>query len=113
MLATIPDDTWNVLNMQHIIPNSKRWYYSDIPVCGHKVIKGIHCLQSYDLQNIIQIIKGNRNFSSYMSKFVVNLVATDGLITWSYKDIWLHSDDQVWLGIFWGPTLEGWTSDAI
>ena len=24
MLATIRDDTWNVLNMQHIIPNSKK-----------------------------------------------------------------------------------------
>ena len=24
MLATIRDDTWNVRNMQHIIPNSKR-----------------------------------------------------------------------------------------
>ena len=29
MLATIRDDTWNVLNMQHRIPNSKRWGYSD------------------------------------------------------------------------------------
>ena len=27
----IHDDTWNVLNMQHIIPNSKSWDYSDIP----------------------------------------------------------------------------------
>ena len=40
MLATIHDDTWNVLNMQHIIPNSKRWDYSDIPGGGHKYIKG-------------------------------------------------------------------------
>ena len=31
MLATIRDDTWNVLNMQHIIPNSKRWDYPNIP----------------------------------------------------------------------------------
>ena len=31
MLATIRDDTWNVLNVQHITPNSKRWDYSDIP----------------------------------------------------------------------------------
>ena len=31
MLATIHDDTWNVHNMQHIIPNLKRWDYSDIP----------------------------------------------------------------------------------
>ena len=31
MLTTIRDDTWNVLNMQHRIPNSKRWDYSDIP----------------------------------------------------------------------------------
>ena len=29
MLATIHDDTWDMLNMQHIIPN--RWDYSDIP----------------------------------------------------------------------------------
>ena len=31
MLAKIRDGTRNVLNMQHIIPNSKRWDYSDIP----------------------------------------------------------------------------------
>ena len=36
MLATIHDDTWNVLNMQRIIPNSKSWDYSDIPGSGHK-----------------------------------------------------------------------------
>ena len=35
MLATIRDDTSNVLNMQHITPNSKRWDYSDIPGGGH------------------------------------------------------------------------------
>ena len=39
MLVKIRDDTWNVLNMQHIIPNSKRWDYSDIPGCGQKYIK--------------------------------------------------------------------------
>ena len=36
MLATIRDDTWKVLNMQHIYPNSKRRDYSDIPVGGQK-----------------------------------------------------------------------------
>ena len=40
MLATIRDDTWNVLNMQHITPNSKRWDYSDIPGGSHLQIKG-------------------------------------------------------------------------
>ena len=40
MLATISDDTWNMLNMQHIIQNSKRWDHSDIPGGGHKKIKG-------------------------------------------------------------------------
>ena len=40
MLATVRDDTWNMLNMQHITPNSKRWDYSDIPGGGHKNIKG-------------------------------------------------------------------------
>ena len=39
MLARIRDITWNVLNMQHITPNSKRWDYSDIPGGGHKKIK--------------------------------------------------------------------------
>ena len=38
MLATIHDDTWNVLNMQHKTPNSKRWDYSDIPVGGYEKI---------------------------------------------------------------------------
>ena len=40
MLPTIHDDTRNVLNIQHITPNSKRWDYSDIPSGGHKKIKG-------------------------------------------------------------------------
>ena len=40
MLATIRDDTWNVLNIQDITPNSKRWDYSDTPGGGHKKIKG-------------------------------------------------------------------------
>ena len=40
MLATIRDDPWNVLNMQHITQNSKRWYYSDPPGGGHKKIEG-------------------------------------------------------------------------
>ena len=40
MLATILDDTWNVHNMQHINPNSKRKDYSDIPNGGHKKIQG-------------------------------------------------------------------------
>ena len=39
MLATIRDDTWNVLTMPHITPNSKRWDYSDIPGGGHKWLK--------------------------------------------------------------------------
>ena len=36
MLATIRDDTWNVLNTQHIIPNLKKWVCLDIPGVGHK-----------------------------------------------------------------------------
>ena len=40
MLATIPDDTWNVLNIQHIIPNWNRWDCSDTPSGGHKKIEG-------------------------------------------------------------------------
>ena len=39
MLATIRDNTWNVLNMQHTTPNSKRWDYSDIPGGAHKKIR--------------------------------------------------------------------------
>ena len=38
MLARIRDDTWNMLNMQHITPNTKRWDYSDIPGGSHKKI---------------------------------------------------------------------------
>ena len=38
MLVTIRDDTWNVLNMQHIIPNWKRWDYSDIPPPTHPIL---------------------------------------------------------------------------
>ena len=40
MLATIRDETWNVLNMQHMTPNSKRWDYSDIPGGSNQQIKG-------------------------------------------------------------------------
>ena len=40
MLATIRDETWDVLNMQHVIPNSKRWDYSDIPSGGQNRLKG-------------------------------------------------------------------------
>ena len=36
MLVAIGDDTWNVFNMQHITPNSKRWDHSDIPVMAIK-----------------------------------------------------------------------------
>ena len=39
MMATIRNDTLNVLNMQHITPNSKRWNHSDIPGGGHKRLK--------------------------------------------------------------------------
>ena len=31
MLAIIRDDAWDVLNMQHITPNSKRWDHSYTP----------------------------------------------------------------------------------
>ena len=41
MLARICDVTWNVLNMQHITPNSKRLDNSDIPGGGHKKIKDL------------------------------------------------------------------------
>ena len=40
MLATISGDTSNVLNMQHVNLNSKRWDYSDSPGSGHKKMKG-------------------------------------------------------------------------
>ena len=40
MLATIHEDTWKVLNMQHITPNSKSWDYSDMPGGGVWKIKG-------------------------------------------------------------------------
>ena len=39
MLATIRDDTWNVLNMQHLIRNLKRWDHSDIAGGGHDRLK--------------------------------------------------------------------------
>ena len=37
---TFRDDTWNMLNMQHLTPHSKRWDYSDIPGGSHKKITG-------------------------------------------------------------------------
>ena len=41
MLGTIRDDTRNVLNMQHITPNSKIWDYSDIPYGGTDRLKDL------------------------------------------------------------------------
>ena len=41
MLATIHDDTWNMLNMQHTAPNSNRWDYSNISGDGTEKIKGL------------------------------------------------------------------------
>ena len=45
MLATIRDDTWNAMNMQHITPNSKRWNYSDIPGGGTKIKGPAHVVE--------------------------------------------------------------------
>ena len=39
MLTTIRDDTWNVLNMQLLTLNSKRWDYSNIPSGGYKTLR--------------------------------------------------------------------------
>ena len=39
MLVTNRDDSWNVLNLQHITPNSQRWDYSDILGGGQKRVK--------------------------------------------------------------------------
>ena len=44
MSATIRYDTWNVLNMQHLSPNSERWDYSDILGGGH-MVEGVHHLR--------------------------------------------------------------------
>ena len=40
MLATIRDDTWTVLNMQHKTPNLKSLDYLDIPGGGHNRTTG-------------------------------------------------------------------------
>ena len=46
MRATIYDATWNVLNMQHTTPNSKRWDYSGIHDGGHKKTEGpVHVVE--------------------------------------------------------------------
>ena len=39
MLAKIRDGTWNVHNMQHIIPNLRRWNSSDIPGGSYQKLK--------------------------------------------------------------------------
>ena len=41
MLDAIHDDTWNVLNMQRITPDSKRWDYSDNPMVVLKRLKAL------------------------------------------------------------------------
>ena len=44
MLATICDDTWNVLNMKHVTHNSKRWDCSDTLGGSNKNITGPDCM---------------------------------------------------------------------
>ena len=45
-LLTIRDDTRNMLNMQHITPNSGSWGYSDIPLVAIGKIKGpVHMVE--------------------------------------------------------------------
>ena len=39
-MPTIRDDTCSMLNIQHITPNSKGWYYSDVSVVVLEKIKG-------------------------------------------------------------------------
>ena len=59
MLAKIRDDTKNVLNMQHIIPNSKRWDSSDIPTGGQIsqwVAKLLFCIMSKKLIILLKLL---------------------------------------------------------
>ena len=69
MLAIIRDDTWNVLNMQHITPNSKRWDCSDIPGGGLKKIKGpAHMVEGgHHLKKSPHPLPTNRRELDYMS----------------------------------------------
>ena len=45
MLVTIHDDKWNVLSMQHITKNSKRFDYSNIPGGGNKILGPAHMIE--------------------------------------------------------------------
>ena len=51
MLATNRDDTWNVINMQHRTPNSKRWDHSHIHGDGHKKINGPAHMVAWQQEN--------------------------------------------------------------
>ena len=90
MLVTICYDTWNMINMQHITPNLKRWGYSDIPGGGTKMIKGF----AHMVQGNQHLRKRPNSLPPVMSKIVksfllehnelphtVNSVAPDVLVT--------------------------------
>ena len=95
MLATIRDDTWNVLHMQHIILNTKRWDYWVIPVVAINRLKDLPTwlkvattlekppTPTHEV-NIrkIKIMISHRNLKENMFNIVVSSVLADDQHCW-------------------------------
>ena len=76
MVATSCDNKWNVFNIQHITPNSKRWDYSDILVGGTKNIIGLAHMVEGDHH------LRTRGLSAYIARWLLEMpgVMTDFVI---------------------------------
>ena len=85
LLATIRDDTWNVLNMQHIIPNPKKWDYSDIPGGGHKQSKG----PAHMVEGDHRLQKNTPQNTHIDSKAYLEYTFSDIWMNWTYVVVFL------------------------
>ena len=104
MLATIRDDTWNMLNMQRINPISKKWDYSDIPGGGHKQIKGPahmvegdHYLRKAPNPHPQNVIRIHADTEILTQQYPAGWSAQCPQMAWHLRgqDIKRHSEDQI------------------
>ena len=106
MSATIRDETWNVLNMEHITPYSKWWDYSDIPCGGHKKIKGsTHMALEKPPPSTHALADGfNGRCISFMAATPL-MVVTYGFVTYGFHGCYMNliavtnsfQDSYIWI----------------
>ena len=82
MLATIHDDTWNTLNMQHITPNSKNGIIQTSLVMVLENIKGLaHMVEDYYFNKV------NSKVFGYRRNLLVHFYS---LFIWEFPDLASH-----------------------